>query len=267
MLVRTSGGLLRMYEGDGASAGRTRGDHRLGVVGMDEVFRSATSRQRNPDVMATDIDGRLFLYRGDGTGGWLGWGIIGSEWGRMTAVIGPGDFSGDGNADLLARDAAGDLWVYPGDGAGGFGATTKVGEGWNVFENVFPVGDFGGGGGANVMGRDRAGQLVVFPSSGDGGWKTPATVGSGWDVFDAVLGSGDFDGNGTDDVIGRDRDGRLWLYPGDGRSGWGTLDRRRRGLELAPLRRLNGGRTPPRRILEVRGSATSAAAHPTKECA
>jgi hypothetical protein len=224
VLVRTSGGLLRMYEGDGASgwsnAGATIG---WGWSVMDEVFRVGDfSGDGYPDLMATDTAGRLFLYRGDGSGGWLGWEIIGSEWGRMTTVIGPGDFSGDGNADLLARDAAGDLWVYPGDGAGGFGTTTKVGEGWDVFEDVFPVGDFGGGGGANVMGRDRAGQLVVFPSSGDGGWKTPATVGSGWDVFDAVLGSGDFDGNGTDDVMGRDRAGRLWLYPGDGRSGWGT---------------------------------------------
>ena len=224
VLVRTTGGELRMYAGDGAAGwsnvGVTIGS---GWSVMDRVFRVGDfSGDGNPDVMATDGAGQLHLYRGDGSGRWIGQGVVGSDWGRMTAIIGPGYFSGDGHVDVLARDAAGDLWLYPGDGASGFGAITKVGEGWNGFDQVFAVGDFGGGAGANVMGRDGAGRLIVFPASGDGGWGDPSVVGSGWDVFDAVFGSGDFDGDGADDVMGRGRDGRLWLYPGDGRSGWET---------------------------------------------
>jgi hypothetical protein len=51
----------------------------------------------------------------------------------MTAIVGVGDFNGDGHPDLVGRDAAGDLWLYPGNGAGGFRAAVKIGRGWNIF--------------------------------------------------------------------------------------------------------------------------------------
>ena len=40
----------------------------------------------------------------------------------MTAILGPGDWDGDGSADVLARDTAGGLWLYPGNGTGGWGS-------------------------------------------------------------------------------------------------------------------------------------------------
>ena len=35
----------------------------------------------------------------------------------MTAIVGPGDFDGDGHVDILGRDAGGALLLYPGDGS------------------------------------------------------------------------------------------------------------------------------------------------------
>ncbi|RXZ72807.1 carboxypeptidase regulatory-like domain-containing protein [Agromyces albus] len=221
VIVRSRGGGLLMYAGDGASGWSGVSTIGSGWGAMNHVFAAGDfSGDGHADVMARDGAGRLFLYRGDGSGGWLDWGVVGTGWSVMNSIFSPGDFSGDGHVDLLARDGAGNLWLYPGDGAGGFGSVSKVGVGWNVYDQVFAVGDFGGYGRANVMGRNSAGQLHVHPSSGSGGWAPPSLVGTGWGGFDAVFGSGDFTGDGNDDVMGRDASGRLWLYPGDGFSGW-----------------------------------------------
>ena len=65
----------------------------------------------------------------------------------MTAIIGSGDFSGDGNVDVLARDTAGLLWLYRGNGRGGWiSPALQVGNGWQSLTAVLAVGDFDGGG-------------------------------------------------------------------------------------------------------------------------
>lgn len=223
VLVRTAGGAMLMYTGNGASGWTGASTIGSGWTIMNHVFAAGDfSGDGHEDVMARDWAGNLHLYRGDGKGGWLGQGLVGTGWGRMTAIFSPGDFSGDGHVDVLARDGAGDLWMYPGNGKGGWGVPSKVGSGWNMFDRIFAAGGFGGYGGANVMGRTPSGDLYAYPASGSGGWATPALVGTGWTIFDAVFGSGDFDGDGNDDVMGRDRAGNLWLYPGRGGFGWGN---------------------------------------------
>ena len=68
------------------------------------------------DVLAVDSRERVLLYRGDGAGGWLTGTAepIGTGWGVFTAVLSPGDFSGDDRPDLLVRRTGGALLMYPG---------------------------------------------------------------------------------------------------------------------------------------------------------
>ena len=87
------------------------------------------------DVLTIHPDGRLLLYRGNGAGGWMP-GVpqpIGSGWAAFSALLAPGDFSGDGKPDLLVRDADGRLLMYRGNGAGtwatGVGAAGRRGLG------------------------------------------------------------------------------------------------------------------------------------------
>ena len=49
------------------------------------------------------------MYRGNGTGGWVTGTAepIGSGWGGFTALMAPGDFSGDGQPDVLVARATG----------------------------------------------------------------------------------------------------------------------------------------------------------------
>ena len=81
------------------------------------------------DVLTVHPDGRLLLYRGNGAGGWLtapGGESLGGGWGAFTALLAPGDFSGDGKPDLLVRDKDGRLLMYRGDGAGGWSGTPQT---------------------------------------------------------------------------------------------------------------------------------------------
>ena len=91
------------------------------------------------DIHGIKANGDLFLYRGNGVGGFTGPGVkIGSGWGVFVKVFSPGDYTGDGKADLVAIKANGDLFLYRGNGVGGFtGPGVKIGSGWGVFVKVF----------------------------------------------------------------------------------------------------------------------------------
>jgi hypothetical protein len=180
-----------------------------------------------PDLLARNGDGALLMYRGNGTGGWAG-GVaqtIGAGWAPFTALVAPGDFSGDGYPDVLARHADGTLSMYRGDGDGGWitGRAEKIGTGWQPFSAIIPAGDFDGDGHADVLAvNDSA--LLLYRGNGAGGWgpKQGEVVGGGWAQFTALTGGGDFSGDGKPDVLARRPDGALLLYRGNGAGGWIT---------------------------------------------
>ena len=180
------------------------------------------------DVLAVDGTERLLLYRGNGAGGWAGGSgePIGTGWGTFTAVLSPGDFSGDNRPDLLARRSDGVLLLYRGNGAGGFltGMGEPIGSGWGPFTALLAPGDFSGDGKPDVIARHPDGTLLLYLGNGAGGWVTGTgqAIGSGWQSFTAVFAGGDFSGDGKPDVIARQPDGTLLLYRGNGASGWIT---------------------------------------------
>ena len=173
-----------------------------------------------PDVLARDNGGVLWLYQGNGRGGWLGRVMAGTGWNGMTSIVGSGDMNGDGRNDVLARDTAGVLWLYPGNGRGGWLARVKVGSGWNAMTAVVGPGDMNGDGKNDVLARDTAGVLWLYPGNGRAGWLARVKAGSGWNAMTAVVGPGDMNGDRKADVLARDTAGVLWLYPGNGRGGW-----------------------------------------------
>ncbi|UOD80466.1 S8 family serine peptidase [Paenarthrobacter ureafaciens] len=173
-----------------------------------------------PDVLVRDTAGALWLYPGNGSGGWLAARQIGSGWNVMTAIEAPGDFNGDGKADVIARDSKGTLWLYPGNGSGGWLAARQIGSGWNVMSAIEAPGDFNGDGKADVIARDGNGVLWLYPGNGSGGWLAAKQIGWGWNVMTAIDGPGDFNGDGNADVLARNSSGGLLLYPGNGAGGW-----------------------------------------------
>ncbi|MEU8776739.1 VCBS repeat-containing protein [Streptomyces sp. NPDC048606] len=131
--VERSTGKLWLYKGNGAGAiggGSTRvligtggwnGMHDL--VGMD-----IDSDGRADLVGAETSTGKLFLYKGEGTGLADRKEIGSGGWNGMNDLVG-GDFTSNGHDDLVGVEkATGKLWLYPGTGSG-LGARKEIGSG------------------------------------------------------------------------------------------------------------------------------------------
>lgn len=102
---------------------------------MQTVFSAGDFNGDNKaDLMAVDRAGILWLYPGNGHGGFLKRVQVGSGWGGYGAVFNLGDFSWTGHNDIGAVDMSGHLWRYPVTGTGRFaGGRTLVGTGWNMY--------------------------------------------------------------------------------------------------------------------------------------
>jgi hypothetical protein len=174
----------------------------------------------NADVVSRDANGRLYVYPGNGSGGWKARIAYGTGWNAYTAILAPGDWDGDGFADLMARDKSGYLYLYSGDGESHFGARHRIGMGWNSMTAIVGVGDFDGDFAMDLVSRDGLGKLYLYPGDGTGGFLPRVPIGTGWKVMTAILGIGDFDGDDFTDLVARDSLGKLWLYPGNGDGGF-----------------------------------------------
>jgi hypothetical protein len=178
----------------------------------------------NNDLIARErATGYLWLYPGNGRGGWLPRVRIGTGWLGLDRLETLGDFNGDGTLDLVARNpSTGELWLYPGNGRGGWLPRVRIGRGWNVMNALVGVGDWNGDQTADLLARETAtGHLWLYPGNGRGGWLPRVRIGSGWQVMNALVGPGDFNGDRTADLLARETaTGHLWLYPGNGRGGW-----------------------------------------------
>jgi hypothetical protein len=100
---------------------------------MIDIFSTGDfNGDSHADLLVRDGTGALWLYPGDGAGGWLPRTSTGTGWSAMTAMTGPGDFDGDRKTDALARNSLGQLLLYRGDGTGGWLTPAGlVGSGWN----------------------------------------------------------------------------------------------------------------------------------------
>ena len=178
---------------------------------------SDLNRDGSTDLVARDAAGTLWLYPGNGLGGYLARRQIGTGWNIMNVIVTPGDVTGDGNADLFARDTAGQLWLYPGNGAGGVSARRLVSSGWGSY-TITSAADLNGAGGPDLLARDAAGVLWLYPFSGNAVLGARTRISSGWNGY-TFRGPGDISGDGRADILARDAAGSLWLYRGNGTGG------------------------------------------------
>ena len=184
------------------------------------------------DIVSRDSSGTLWLYRGNGAGGFLARTKGGTGWNSMTSIISAGDFNNDRKADIIARASTGLLYLYKGNGIGGFSGRSQIGSGWNPFTVITAAGDVNGDRRADLVARDSAGRLFAYRGTGNGGLSTPMLIGTSWNSQNTILGT-DFNGDAKPDIVSRDAAGSLWLYRGDGAggfiprvligTGWGTM--------------------------------------------
>ena len=182
------------------------------------------------DLIARDSTGRLFLYPGDGRGGWGTRAQIGSGWSSMTGIFSPGDFTGNGTPDLLAHTATGALVAYEGRGSAYLASAGTVGSGWQSLltkaspgvavtaPRALPAG-FGNVDaqvGNDVVALTSTGELRLYGGNGAGSWRSSKVIATGWSPTDKIISLGDFTGDGRSDLGRIDSSGVLSLYPAEG---------------------------------------------------
>ena len=195
ILARASDGRLLMYRGNGAGGFTTGTAEQIGsgwAPFTALLLPRDWSGDGKPDILARASDGRLLMYRGNGSGGYVTGSAeqIGTGWQQFTALMAPGDWSGDGYQDLIARNEAGALFLYRGDGQGGFASSrTEIGSGWQQFTALFAGGDFSGDGKPDILARASDGGLLMYRGDGDGGFVTgtPEQIGTGWGPLGGLM--------------------------------------------------------------------------------
>ncbi len=209
-------GALWLYPGDGSGSFGRRTQ-----IGYGWYTRNLISQvgdwdgDRAQDILARNpATGNLWLYRGDGRGGFGRQGSIGGKWWSVNAMLGVGDWNGDKRSDVLARlSADGSLWLYPGNGSGGWLTPRQVGRGWAGMDLLTAAGDITGDGAMDIVARRAgSGSLWLYPGNGKGGFQAARQLAGDFSGLTALVGPGDWDGDGFPDLLGRERNGDLLLF-------------------------------------------------------
>ncbi|MDR2348796.1 MAG: FG-GAP-like repeat-containing protein, partial [Bifidobacteriaceae bacterium] len=170
------------------------------------------------DILARDSTGRLYLYRGNGAGGFTGsWTEVGHGWSPFT-VIPAGDLNGDKKNDLLAvRNDTGDLYLYRGSGGGGFQpGYRQVGHGWNSMAGLYAAGDLNGDGKNDILGITLTGDLLRYYGYGSGTFQGSVNVGHGWQNMASFASGASLDADRYSDLVGLTLDWKMYFYKGRG---------------------------------------------------
>ncbi|MFF8804540.1 FG-GAP-like repeat-containing protein [Streptomyces omiyaensis] len=202
VLTRDTAGRLWFLPGNGT--GKLVGSG--GWNAMNALTRHGDfSGDGREDVIAREAStGKLWLYRGSGTGSVGSRLLIGSGgWNAMNHLTAFGDLTGDGRSDLLAVEkSTGRLWLYPGTATGALGARKLIGTGgWNGLNALIGFGDMTKDGKADLLAREAStGKLWLYPGR-PGGLGSRVLIGSGWGVMASFLAVGDHTGDGHGDLV------------------------------------------------------------------
>jgi hypothetical protein len=141
----------------------------------------------NVDIVARTSAGYLYVYPGNGKGGFKSRIYVGSGWNVMRDIVSMGDFTGNGTADLIAmQPTTGQLWLYPGLGNGKFGTRKQIGSGWSTMTELLSPGDFNRDRRPDLLARRTTGELYLYPGAGVGSLGSRTLVSTGWNSLNAI---------------------------------------------------------------------------------
>ena len=188
LLAADKAGSVYVYPGDGRGS---LGARRLVATGLTGrvVAPGDMTGDGIDDLFRIDPAGVPWVVPGDGAGGVSGaYAVGGRGWNSYTALVTPGDLTGDSYPDLLVRDASGRLHLFATNQHGQRLSPVSYGLGWNTMTALVGPGDFNGDGKPDLLGRDTAGRLHMYPGNGAGGFGARVSYGTGWNTMTAIIG-------------------------------------------------------------------------------
>ncbi len=180
VLQRRSDGVLRLHRGRGdgtfAAAGTQIG---TGWQVMRHVIGAGNWLGNGlPSLLALRTSGQIWLYRGDGRGGFGTPLLIASGATNVDRLVNASTWTGRLVPDLLTRTKSGELQLRRGGGAALLGAPVVIGTGWGTYVDVVGGGDADGDARPDLLGTRPDGTLMLRQGNGSGGFGPVRSVGS-----------------------------------------------------------------------------------------
>ncbi|MCA0435542.1 MAG: FG-GAP-like repeat-containing protein [Actinobacteria bacterium] len=212
ILARDASGQLMLSSPNGS--GNMTEPERIGGTGWQQFDVVTVAGDWNgdgtPDILARNRwNGDLWLYPGNGNGGFKAASKIGNGWGDMQTIVAPGDWNGDGLPDIIATNRTNwNMYFYSGNGKGGFArAGIQIGNGWGSIKSFAGVGSWDGNGRPSLVAVTFDGVGVVYTGTGKGGFYNQVNQPGDWSRFSVLTGVSNAYGDRKSGVLGVAADG------------------------------------------------------------
>jgi poly-gamma-glutamate synthesis protein (capsule biosynthesis protein) len=188
LIAVTQEASAKMYLYAGQKLGQLKGAGEIGHgwSGFRIIPAGDLTQDGANDLLAITPDGVLWMYAGDGRGGFVqNAKRVGQGWAGLD-LYAAGDLNNDGRNDILAVLPDGTLWSYAGRGNGTFAPARNVGRGWTGLELVTGA-DLNGDRLADIVAWDQVGGKAYWYRSTGSGYFAPAQeIASGWGYSDTA---------------------------------------------------------------------------------